>query len=777
MNIEKLIETMTLEDKISLATGGDFWSTKEMKQYGIPSIMVSDGPHGLRCQKGVSDNIGINESAPATCFPTAVTAANTFNRDLVKEEGKAIAEEARELGVSVVLGPGCNIKRNPLGGRNFEYYSEDPVVAGEMAASFIKGVENEGIGTSLKHFACNNQEYKRQNGNSLVDERACHEIYLKPFEIAVKKGHPSTVMCSYNRINGVYSSDNSELLTDILRKQWGFCGLVMTDWGAMSDRIRAYKAGCDLSMPGGNTYMEKEVLQAVKNGKLDIEDVNLSVRRILELVKKGTENRKEYVFDRDAHHELAKKVAVEGAVLLKNEGMLPLSDDDFCLVGHMGESIRYQGSGSSHINPTRLNQINEVFKNIDYAACSDEYGNLTDMEKAVSMAKTHSKVVIMAGLPDSYESEAFDREHMRMPEGYNKLIEAVAEVNSNVIVVLFGGSAMEVPWADKVKSILYMGLPGQAGSEAVYDLLTGRRNPSGKLAETWPVKYEDVISKDTFGKRCTEYRESIFVGYRYYDKAGIEVRYPFGHGLSYTSFEYSDMVVNEDTVSCTVINTGKYAGMETVQLYVAANQSFSPLRQLRDFRKIMLEPGESKTVSFEIIDEWFEIYQNGFRKARGDYEIQIASSSRDIRCSAAIHVDGEKVEWSQLENTWYQDMNNVLKRTDWEKLMGNRIKEEKEASKGHFTMDNTCLEMKDKSLMMKIQYLVTKSIIDKGFAKEERTMLNPSYKMMLTAATDCPLRAVVTSSQGAMTQNMAEGMLAMANGHFIKGISLMLKKG
>ena len=777
MNIDKIIQEMKTEDKISYGTGADSWHTKEMREYGIPAIMMSDGPHGLRCQKGGSELVGINKSLPATCFPTAVSAANTWNRELIKEEGKAIAEEAREMGVSIVLGPGCNIKRNPLGGRNFEYYSEDPCLAGEMAASFIQAAEEEGIGTSLKHFACNSQEYKRQNGNSLVDERTLHEIYLKPFEIAVKKGKPSTVMCSYNRINGVYSSDNKQLLTDILRKDWGFDGLVMTDWGAMSDRIKAYQAGCDLSMPGPNTYMEKDVLEALKKGDLSMDDVDRSVGRILRLVDKGNSNLKEYIFDRKAHHALAKRIALEGAVLLKNEGMLPLIDDDFCLLGYMAEDIRYQGSGSSHINPLELHQLNELMKDVAYAACTDKQGKLTDLESGLELAKKHSKVVIAAGLPDSYESEGFDREHMHMSDGYNRLIEEICKVNENVAVVLFGGSAMELPWADHVKAILYMGLPGQAGAEAVKDLLTGKANPSGKLAETWPMTYEDVISKDTFGQRCTEYREGIYVGYRYYDKASLPVRYPFGYGLSFTTFEYSDLKIKDGKVSCTVVNTGEVAGKETVQLYVARkDESYDPIRTLKDFAKVELQPNESKTVSFDMDDSWFEVYQNGFKKAEGDYTIEIAADSRDIRCRQQIHTEGEKIEWKHLQDTWYVDMKNTLKRTDWEKLMGHKVEVEKDAVKGHFTMDNSCLEMKKSSPVMKILYMITRSTIGKTFKPEERTMDDPAYRMMITSATDCPMRAVVTSSGGLMSENLARGLVDMTNGHYLKGLRKVFKK-
>ena len=777
MDIEKILKQMTLEDKVQFCTGANFWKTKEMKQYGIASIMVSDGPHGLRCQGEQSDNLGLNNSYPATCFPTAVTSADSWNEKLINEVGKAIAEEALEYGVSVVLGPGCNIKRSPLGGRNFEYFSEDPYLAGKMAASFIEGVQSQGVGTSLKHFACNNQEYKRQNGDSRLDERTFREIYLKSFEMAVKASRPQTVMCSYNRINGVYSSDNKYLLTDILRKEWGFDGLVMTDWGAMADRIKAFKAGCDLNMPGNNDYMVKEVIEAVREGRLDEKDVDACVARILKMVETGLANKREYQFDRDAHHQIAEKMALEGAVLLKNEdAILPLKKDAICILGHMAEDLRYQGSGSSHINPTILKQVKDVFEGVPHAACVDKEGRLTDLESGLELAKNCEKAVIFAGLPESYESEAFDRDHMRMPEGHNRLIEEVAKVNENVVVVLLGGSAMETPWADKVKAILYMGLPGQAGAQAALDLLEGKVNPSGKLTESWPFRYDDVISKDTFGKKNTEYREGVYVGYRYYDKANIDVRYPFGYGLSFTSFAYSDLKLEGNKLSVTVKNTGNRTGKEVVELYVSPeNDLCRAKRELKAFAKVELAAGESMTVSFEIRDDMFEIYDNGFKKIKGTYDLEIGKSSRDIVLSTKIKVDGEEADFEALKGSWYETLRGTPSRNEWEKLMGHEVPEEKEAKKGQFTLDNSCMEMKDHSLMMKIQYLVTKHIIGKAFPKEERNMDNPSYKMMMTAATDCPMRAVVISSDGMMKQSFAEGMVDMANGHYIKGILKMIR--
>ena len=780
MNVKEIISKMTLEDKVSLCTGEDFWHTKAMEKYGIPSIMMCDGPHGVRCQNDATDMIGINKSEPATCFPTAVTAGATWNRALYRKEGEAIGKEAAALGVSVVLGPGCNIKRNPLGGRSFEYISEDPYVAGHMAAEFISGLEGTCVGTSLKHFAVNSQEYKRMNGDSRLYERAYREIYLAPFEVAVKNGKPATVMCSYNKINGIHASDNKELLTDILRGEWGFDGVVVTDWGALNDRMEAFRAGCDLNMPGGGSYMEKAALEAVKNGELDEAFIDASVERILRLVERGSVVKGDLV-DFETHHRLSREIATEGTVLLKNEGgILPLKESDAVLIGYMANHLRYQGSGSSHINPTKIVAIAEAMPEALLCSTADENGNVTDEEirEAVSAAEKRNVAIIVAGLPDSYESEAFDREHMRLPEGHLRLIEAVSSVNPNTVVVLLGGSAMEIPFADNVKAILYAGLPGQAGGEAIADLLTGRANPSGKLTESWPISYEDVASKDCFGVRDPEYKESIYVGYRYYDKAKKEVRYPFGHGLSYTEFAYRNLTVNGREVSVDIENVGKLGGKEVVELYISPKTEgiFRPVRELKGFDKVELMPGETKTVRFTLDDRSFAVWADGWKIPDGEYEIQVGASSRDIRLTHTVNVAGEKVpetEWQA--GSWYEDPRGLPPRETWERLMGRSVPLSVEPKKGKFTMDNSCMEMKKHSFMMWVQYLVTKIIISKGI-EGKKDMSNPTYKMMLLSATDCPMRAAVINSGGMMAESMARGMLLMANGKFLKGILAMLKK-
>lgn len=779
MDIQKIISEMTLEEKIAFCNGLDFWHIKEVKGFEAPPLMMCDGPHGLRCQKGETDMLGINKSMPATCFPTAVTAAATWNPGLYGKEGEAIAEEALEAGVSVVLGPGCNIKRNPLGGRNFEYLSEDPYMAGKMAAAFIRGLQSRGVYASLKHFAVNNQEYKRQNGDSQLDQRTLREIYLTPFEIAVKEGKPGTVMCSYNKINGVHASDHKELLTDILRTEWGFDGLVMTDWGAMNDKVEAFKAGCDLNMPGGISYMEKDVAEAVRQGRLEEQDIDRSVGRILKLVEMANgASASETVKQPELfvkNHELALEIARQGAVLLKNEGnLLPASEKDMVLIGRMAEEMRYQGTGSSHINPVRLVSMRDALPQLPYAEGYDAGGNLTaeGLEAAIKAAKNSRIAVVAAGLPENYESEAFDREHMGLPEGHNRLIEAVAAVNPNTVVVLFGGSVMELPWADKVKAILYMGLPGQAGGQAAADLLTGAAVPCGKLTETWPLAYEDVISRETFGKKNTEYREGIYVGYRYYEKAGKAVRYPFGYGLSYTSFDYSDLQIQDRKVTVRVKNTGKVKGAEVVQLYVAAPEKglYRPRKELKGFQRLELAPGEERTAEFTLDDRCFALWQEGWKVPEGSYEILVGASSQDIRLNGTIQMEGEPVtvpDWQK--GSWYETLQGSPTRETWELLMGHPVPVTAEAKKGQFTMDNTCLEMMPSSWVIRLQYKITEKVIARSFGGR-KDQNDPAYRMMLTCATDCPMRSVIISGGGLMSEPLAKCLLHMANGHYMKGL-------
>lgn len=780
-NIQSILAKMTLEEKISLCNGADFWHSKAMEKYGIPAITMSDGPHGLRCQKGEADMLGVNDSEPATCFPTAVTAAATWDAELIAKEGKAIGEEGLSLGVDVVLGPGVNIKRDPRCGRNFEYFSEDPYLAGKLGAAWVRGAQSTGIGTSLKHFAANSQEYKRMSGNSQLDERTLREIYLPAFEETVKTAQPATVMCAYPQLNGVHCSDNKWLLTDILRTEWGFDGLVVTDWGALCDRVKAMEAGCDLSMPGGSSYMEDWVAEAVRSGKLPESAVDACAARVIRLALKSAKLQKGNAYDVDAHNIAAKQVALGGAVLLKNEDqILPLSQDGLLLVGDMAKNMRYQGSGSSHITPTKLTSLSDAFPGVPVVPGCDSLGAVTEesLEQAVAAAKAAKTVVVCAGLPDIYESEGFDRENLRMPAGHVRMIEAVAAANPNTVVVLFCGSVVETPWIDKVKAVLYMGLPGQAGGEAAAELLTGAVTPSGKLAETWPVSLSDVPTRELFGKKYTHYSEGIYVGYRYYDKAGIDVRFPFGYGLSYTSFAYSDLKIQGRTVTAVITNTGSCAGGEVVQLYVAASKGgiHRPAKELKGFTKVFLNPGESKAVSFELNDRSFAVWNGKWVVPAGTYEIQLGSSIVDIRLRGQMEVAGEAVKapaWQK--DSWYETLKGLPSDASFCAAFGGPIQPEPEIRKGKFTMEMSTMEMKDKSFIMKKMFEGTEKTIAQAFGGVA-DYSNPTFKMMIMSGADAPLRAAVISSSGAFPANVAEGMLELANGHPIRGLKKMRQK-
>lgn len=774
MDIEKILQQMTPEDKIALCSGENFWETKKYEKYGIPSLFMCDGPHGLRKQEDVADMLGVNESRKATCFPAEVTTAGSWDPELLAEIGAAIGEEAKEQGVGLVLGPGANLKRNPLCGRNFEYFSEDPYLAGKLAAGFIRGAEAQGIGTSLKHFAVNSQEKSRFTSDSVLDERTLRELYLTAFEIAVKEGKPSTVMCAYPKLNGVHCSDNKRLLTDILRTEWGFGGMVVTDWGAMNDRIEGFRAGCDLNMPGGSDYMEKDVLKAVKDGALPESCVDDSARRVLKLVFRAAETLKAPAScDYEAHHALAKRAVAEGAVLLKNEdALLPLKPDaKIAVIGAMARKMRYQGAGSSHINPTGLSQPLDFLPDAVYAPGCDERGDTTDtlLAEARKAAQQAEIAVIFAGLPDHYESEGFDRNDMKMPAGHLRMIEAVAGANSNTVVVLLCGSAVECPWADRVKAVLYMGLPGQAGGEAIADLLYGRIIPGGRLAESWPFTYEDVPSSEVYGKTADAlYREGVYAGYRYYDKSGTAVRWPFGFGLSYTEFAYSDLTVSGDTISVAVKNTGAFAGAEVVQLYVRAPQDglHRPLRELKGFRRVFLQPGEVRTVAFPLTDRSFTVWQDGWKVPGGTYTLCVGG------LTASVEKSGETLPIPAWQGgSWYERCAGKPNRADWEAMLG-REYTPPVLKKGSFTMENTVEEMKDYSLMMKIMFKAVEATVAKGYGGK-KDYDNPNFRMQMASSAGAPIRSMIIS--GGMKGGVLPGMLEMANGHFFRGIWKMIK--
>lgn len=659
--LQELIQQMTLEEKASLCSGADFWHTEAIERLDIPASMVSDGPHGLRKQDEKADHLGMNESIKAVCFPAGCGAAATFNRELIGEMGAALGQECQATGVSVILGPAANIKRSPLCGRNFEYYSEDPLLATEIAAAHIQGVQSQNVGTSLKHFLANNQETRRMSISAQVDERTLREIYLAAFEGAVCKAKPWTVMCSYNRINGTYAAENKTYLTDVLRDEWGFDGYVVSDWGAVNSRVEDLVAGLDLEMPSSDGLNDRLIVEAVKNGTLEESVLDGAVERILNIVYRFQENRDQNaVLDLEADHQLARKVAQEAIVLLKNDDILPLKKDaSIAFIGKFAETPRYQGGGSSHINSFKVESALDMVKGMDHVVYAQGYHTEEDQvdevleQEAVAAAAKAEVAVIFAGLPDSFESEGYDRTHMKMPKCQNHLIERIAQVQPNTVVVLHNGSPVEMPWVSQVKGILEAYLGGQAVGGAVCDILFGDVNPSGKLAETFPVKLEDNPSWLTgFGDdRTVEYREGIFVGYRYYEKKNMEVLFPFGHGLSYTTFQYSNLTLDKEemtdtdtlTVTVDITNTGTRAGKEAVQLYVADQESTvaRPLKELKDFAKVSLEPGETKTLTFTLGKRAFAYWNtriHNWHVESGLFDIIIGSSSAKPELTASVTV-------------------------------------------------------------------------------------------------------------------------------------------
>lgn len=662
MDIKSIVSQMTLEEKAGMLSGLDMWHLKGVERLGVPSVMVTDGPHGLRKQAGAGDHLGLNESVTAICFPTAASLASTFDRELVGKVGEALGDECQAENVAVILGPGANIKRSPLCGRNFEYFSEDPYVAGEMAAAHINGVQSKNVGTSLKHYAVNNQETLRMTVDSRVDERTLREIYLAGFETAVKKAQPWTVMGSYNRINGVYGCENDHTLTQILRDEWGFEGYVMTDWGALNDKIASIKAGLDLQMPGGNPAFDQKLVDAVNAKVLDESFLDKACERIIGITMRFVENRKKDAeFDYAAHHALARKVEADGCVLLKNDGILPIaSGKKIALIGKFASDPAYQGGGSSHINSWHVTSAVEAFR--DYGGeVKYAQGYITDkdeidlelMSEAVDAAKDADIAIVFAGMPSGFESEGFDRKHLNLPSCQNDLISAVAGVNTNTVVVLHNSSALSMPWLGKVSAVIEAYLGGEAVGGAMYDVITGKVNPSGKLAETFPLRIEDTPAYLNFPgyNNIVEYREGIYVGYRYYDARNMDVLFPFGYGLSYTTFDYSDINIEKPSmtdaetlkVTCRITNTGSVFGKEVAQLYVTHGDSSvarAP-RELKGFEKVALNPGETKTVVFELDKRAFAYYDvDACDWAVEDkvYGIEIGASSRDIRLTGEIRV-------------------------------------------------------------------------------------------------------------------------------------------
>ena len=799
MEINEILRQLTTEEKAALVAGTDFMFTNPVPRLGVPSLRMSDGPHGLRVQKEGGDN-GVTASEPATSFPTAATVASSWEPENARKMGAAIGKEAHKYGIHVVLGPGANIKRNPLAGRNFEYFSEDPYLAGKLAAAEVKGIQSEGVGVSVKHFALNNAENFRFMGNSVADERAIREIYLKVFEIIVKESRPATMMCAYNAINGEYCSQHKWLLTDVLRKEWGFDGLVMTDWGAMHDRVKSLKAGLDLEMPGDTAICRKWILDGVKDGSLPTQVLDEAVKNVLTLVEQYVRAHPDDC-DFEENDRLACEIAEDSAVLLKNDGILPLDENEKLFVcGDLFEKMRYQGAGSSMINPTKLTTPKEAFDAMGvrytYARGYAENSTTTNgalLREALESAKQFQKVLVFAGLTDYVESEGCDREDMCLPENQLALIEGLVKENKQVIVVLFGGSPVELPFADRVNAILNMYLPGQSGGRACANLLFGKANPSGRLAETWPLKYEDVPFGETFGKSENEvYKESVFVGYRYYTTAKKRVRYPFGFGLSYTSFAWSDMQMSEEgdrfTVSCRVKNTGTRDGAEVVQLYVSAPKSkiFKPLRELKAFQKVRLAAGEEKEVRLIVNKDelrYFDVQKRAWTMEGGEYRFEFCSDAETVVLEQAVNLEGE-------HNTPYPE--NVLKVYQDANFQGVTDEVFEQMSGQHIpplpprkpiTLESRFSNLEQAGFMGKILHSAVLSVATKQMkeakklpeGKEKDNKIKGAFFLRRILESNS-LISMSMSAGKTMPYNFACGFMELANGHLFKGIKSFCTK-
>jgi beta-glucosidase len=806
MDVTGLLEQLTLEEKASICSGRDFWNLQPIDRLGIPAIMVSDGPHGLRKQATPADHIGITESVPATCFPTAATTASSWNPQLLREVGVALAEECLQEGVSVILGPGANIKRSPLCGRNFEYFSEDPYLSGRLAASLIEGTQSRGVGTSLKHYVANNQEYHRMVVDAVIDERTLREIYLAGFEYAVKSAAPWTVMCSYNRVNGSYLCEHNRLIRDVLKDEWGHEGIVVTDWGAMNDRVRALEAGVELEMPGNGGVNDELITEAVRSGTLGEEILDAAVERILALVRRADANREpDFRYDVQTHHALARRAAEESAVLIKNDdGALPLEPSGtIAVIGAFAAHMRYQGSGSSRIVPTHVDQPLEAIVElvgergtVTYApAFSLEDGEVehTLMHEALRAAAEADTVVVFLGLPSIIESEGFDRDHMRLPENQVTLVTELIKAGVRPVVVLQNGSPIELPFLDQVPAILETYLPGQAGGSATARLLFGEANPSGKLAESFPRRLEDNPCHPWFpgSPRRVEYREGIWVGYRYYEAAGVEPAVPFGHGLSYTTFEYADLRIEtpegrDDAiepdelgehsgidVTCCVRNTGARAGWDIVQLYVADEEStvHRPRKELKGFAKVWLEPGESSRVRIALGRRAFAFWDSATHDwmiEAGRFRVLVGASSADIRLQAELSLrgTGTPAEPPSALSAYYEPHAGTANLDDdaFEALLGRPLPRAERARPFHrnSTLGDISTTIVGRLVARRVRKEMEKTVRT-GSPREQEKLISHLVREM-------PLRSFVLMGGGMVSPVQLDGLLEILNGRPIRGL-------
>ena len=780
-NTELLLKELTLEEKCALLSGAETFKTRGMPEHGIPQIWLSDGPHGLRKQAGESDHLGLNPSVPATCFPTASAVANSWDAALGEEIGAALGEEAAAQEVSVVLGPGLNMKRNPLCGRSFEYFSEDPYLAGKLAAGYIRGIQSKGVAACPKHFAVNSQETRRMASDSIVDERTLREIYLTGFEIAVKEGHPRSIMSSYNLVNGTYANENKHLLMEILRGEWGFDGAVITDWGGSNDHALGVKNGSTLEMPAPGGDSVRELLAAVESGKISESDIDARLSELLPLVfdTKAALDAAPREFDAAAHHALARRAAAESLVLLKNEGsLLPLAaGSKVAVIGDFAKNPRYQGAGSSMVNSTQVDVlldklIDSELNVIGYQQGFDRHGkpDAALQKSACELATQADTVILCMGLDEIAESEGLDRSNLRLAQNQVDLLQAVAAVNPKIVVVLYSGSVVETPWLDNCQALLYAALGGQAGAGAVADALIGKVNPCGKLAETWPLAYADIPSAADFATRrkTVEYREGLYIGYRYFTTAEKAVRFPFGYGMSYTTFAYSDMAADEQGVSLTVTNTGSVAGTEIVQLYVAKKNSelFRPAKELKGFARVTLAPGEKQRITIMLDDKAFRFWNvkaNRWEIEGGEYELLVGASVEDIRLCEKISVHGTSTvhpyEDKNLDCYYKGDVLHVSD-ADFEKLLGHPIPNGKTKIDRNLTLGEL---NHARSPLGWLVWLVLTILLDVSY-KRGKPDLNILFQYNM------PLRALAKMTNGAISMGMVDGIVMELQGFWILGL-------
>lgn len=786
----KIIEQMTLEEKALMMSGKNTWETVDFEKYGIPSMAMSDGPHGLRRQAGAGDHLGLNASLPATCFPTAATIANSWDEKLGEEIGVALAEEAVTMDVNVILGPGLNIKRSPLCGRNFEYFSEDPYHAGKMAAAYVKGIQSKGIAACPKHFAANSQELRRMASDSVVDERTFREIYTTGFEIAVKEGKSKSIMSSYNEINGVYANENRHMLQEILVDEWGFDGYVVSDWGGSNDHALGVMNGSHLEMPGTGKSGMRDIVRAVENGILPEKVLDQRLDELLNVIfatHQATVDGKGTEFDIDGHHALARKAAEESIVLLKNEEkILPLKRGTrVAVIGDFAKTPRYQGAGSSLVNPTKQPEaVLDVIGESGLEMTAYEQGYIRNrkpkaslVQRAVEAARAADVVLVFAGLDEISESEGLDRTHMHMPLAQNELIEQIANVNKNVVVVLSAGSSIEMPWYNDVKGIVHGYLGGQAGASAMLNVLTGKVCPGGRLNETYPLCYEDTPAYNYYPskERSSEYREGLYVGYRYYTSIGKKVRFPFGYGLSYTTFSYDNLKVDEKGVTFTIQNTGAVAGAEVAQLYVGKQSDtvFRPIRELKGFARVTLEPGEKKDVHIAFDDKTFRFFDtrtNTWEVETGVYQIMIGKDAESMVLQEKIFVEGtvalggySKEELPEYFSGKIENVGDDVYR----KLYGREIPDG--SWSGEIRMnDAVCQLYYGKGILGKLFYGILKLMLKISEWKGE-----PNLNVLFNY--NMPIRGYAKMTGGIVTMEMAEALTEMANGHRIKGTAHLIK--